>query len=100
MFLTDVLPNAHPKSVRIVGDNLAVIKYGNSSGRLHKPEMQGLLEEPLGRLAMQGWDTEWVAVRRRFNKEADAGATTATNRARAEFAAGNMHAHVTTICFR
>ena len=100
MFLTNVLPNAQPKSVRIVGDNLAVIKYGNSSGRLHKPEMQGLLEEPLGRLAIQGWDTEWVAVRRRFNKAADAGATEATLRASNEFASGCRHPHITTTCFR
>ena len=86
--------------MRIVGGNLVVVKYGDSAGKLHKPEMQSLLEEPLGQLAMQGWVTEWVAVRRRFNKEADAGATIGIQRARAEFAVGATLPHVTTQCFR
>ena len=56
--------------------------------------MQGLLEHPLEFIAAQGWDTEWVAVRRRFNKAADAGATDAVRRARREYNAGLRSPHV------
>ena len=63
------------KSALIAGDNLAVVRYGAAQGRLHRPEMQGILEQVLGQLAAAGWSPEWVAMRRAFNKAADELAT-------------------------
>ena len=65
------------RSATIAGDNLAVIRYGAAQGRLHRPEMQGLLEQVLARLALAGWNLNWVAMRRCFNTAADALATEA-----------------------
>ena len=70
------------RRARIVGDNLGVMRYGASSGRLHGFAMQGLLEAPLTACHLMGWDFEWLPVRRRFNKLADAHATHAVMRAR------------------
>ena len=63
------------KSALIAGDNLGVVRYGAAQGRLHRPEMQGILEQVLGQLAAAGWSPEWVAMRRAFNKTADELAT-------------------------
>jgi len=65
------------RSATIAGDNLAVIRYGAAQGRLHRPEMQGLLEQVLARLALSGWELNWLAMRRCFNTAADALATEA-----------------------
>ena len=70
------------RSVRIVGDNLAVIRYGASLGKLAQPHMHAVLDGILDTLNEQGWDCEWVAVRRRYNKEADCVATYAVHQAR------------------
>ena len=59
------------------GDNLPVIRYGAGQGRLHRPEMQGILESVLHQLPACGWRLEWVAVRRCFNAAADELATAA-----------------------
>jgi len=40
------------RGATIAGDNLAVIRYGAAQGRLHRPGMQGLLEQVLARLAL------------------------------------------------
>ena len=61
----------------VVGDNLAVIRYGASQGHLRRPHMQGLLEAPLARAALGAWAIAWFAVRRCFNAAADSVATEA-----------------------
>ncbi len=50
------------RSARIVGDNLAVVRYGASQGRLHQPDMQGVLEQVLARVLLLGWDLQWAAA--------------------------------------
>ena len=73
---------ARIRIARVLGDNLAVVRYGAGHGRLHRPAMQSLLEQPLARAALAGWGLEWVAVRRRYNQPADEEATRALRLAR------------------
>lgn len=70
------------RTARIAGDNLAVVRFGASLGKLARAYMHDIIDEALGRLIQQGWDIEWVPIRRRFNKEADAIATFAVRKAR------------------
>ena len=70
------------RTARIAGDNLAVVRFGAALGKLARPYMHDIIDEALGRLMQQGWDIEWVPIRRRFNKEADAIATFAVMKAR------------------
>ena len=65
------------RSACVIGDNLPVVRYAASQGRLHRPHMQALLEHPLARLALSAWNLSWMAVRRRFNAAADEAATKA-----------------------
>ena len=74
---------------RVVGDNLAVVRFAACSGRLHDWHLQGLLEEPLASLAALGWAVEWLAARRRFNQAADAEATAAVMEAGRRAAIGS-----------
>ncbi len=83
-----------PCRALITGDNLGVVRYGASQGRLRKPEMQGLLEGPLGELALGRWDLSWLAVRRRFNKAADEQATKAVQWAGYLAKRGEMSPHL------
>ena len=69
-------------SVRIAGDNLPIVRFCNGTGRLRNPTDALIIEGPLSRLSLLGKATEWFAVRRRFNKAADALATEAVNTAR------------------
>ena len=78
------------KNAMIAGDNLAVIRYGAAQGRLHRPEMQGILEGVLARLAAAGWNLGWLAMRRCFNTAADALATAAL-RGAADLARAGFH---------
>ena len=71
--LLDVVPPA--VSVRIAGDNLAVVRYCAAHGRLRRPDMAMPLERPLGDLSLSGRTVEWMAVPRRLNGAADAIAT-------------------------
>ena len=59
----------------IVGDNLAVVRYGAGHCRLRRVHMQALLEPGLARIARAGWAFDWFAVRRRLNGDADDAAT-------------------------
>ena len=59
-------------AARVVGDNLAVIRYGAGTARLRRPELQTHLEGALGRALAAGWRLQWCAVRRRLNRAADA----------------------------
>ena len=60
------------RAARIVGDNLAVVRYGAGTARLRRPELQAHLEGALGRALAAGWRLQWCAVRRRLNRAADA----------------------------
>jgi hypothetical protein len=62
---------------RVIGDNLAVIRYGAAQGRIHRTHLHSILEQPLSRAALTGWQLHWSAVRRRFNRHADRMATEA-----------------------
>ena len=62
-------------SARVVGDNLAVVRYGAGTGRFKRLILQAQLEQALGPLAARGWLLTWQAVRRRLNKAADRLAT-------------------------
>ena len=62
-------------SARVVGDNLAVVRYGAGTGRFKRLVLQAQLEQALGPLAARGWSLTWQAVRRRLNKAADRLAT-------------------------
>ena len=66
-----------PISARITGDNLAVVRHAVGCARLHRPAMHQAMAGPLADLALAGWSPEWLAVRRRLNKAADAVATQA-----------------------
>ena len=62
-------------SARIVGDNLAVIRYGAGTARYRRLVLQAQMEQALSPLAAQGWALTWQAARRRLNKAADRLAT-------------------------
>ena len=61
-----------PHARHVVGDNLAVVRYGAGTARLRRPELQAHLEGALGRALAAGWCLQWCAVRRRLNRAADA----------------------------
>ena len=63
------------RTVRIVGDNLSVIRYGVGTARLRRLHLQAHLEQGLGDALMSGWKLTWQAVRRRLNTAADYWAT-------------------------
>ena len=43
---------------RIAGDNINVVRYCASEGRIKRPHIQELLEGPLGDSAIRGWPLE------------------------------------------
>ena len=59
------------RTARLIGDNVSVIRYGASQGRLRRHEQAGLLEGPLTEAALQGWDLTWLPVHRSLNGAAD-----------------------------
>ena len=63
------------RAARVAGDNLNVVRYCASEGRIRKPQIQELLEGPLGDCAARGWALRWTAVRRIENEAADSAAT-------------------------
>ena len=63
------------RAARVVGDNLAVVRYGAGTGRFQRSLLQAQMELALGPLAQRGWRLQWQAVRRRLNKAADRLAT-------------------------
>ena len=66
-----------PRRARICGDNLGVVRFCATTGRLRRIAMHGPLEGPLADTALAGWDLQWTAVPRRLNEAADAIATCA-----------------------
>ena len=63
------------RRARVVGDNLAVIRYGAGTAGLRAQPQQSLLEAALAAAYGRGWQLDWQAVRRRLNGEADRLAT-------------------------
>ena len=62
-------------AARVVGDNLAVVRYGAGASRFRRLLIQAQVEQGLVPLAASGWTLTWQAVRRRLNKVADRLAT-------------------------
>ena len=63
------------RRARVVGDNLAVIRYGAGTVGLRALPQQSILEGALAAVYARGWQLSWQAVRRRLNGEADRLAT-------------------------
>ena len=63
------------RAARVVGGNLAVVRYGAGTGRFQRSLLQAHMELALGPLAQRGWRLQWQAIRRRLNKAADRLAT-------------------------
>ena len=70
-----------PKRARVVGDNLAVIRYGAATASLRARAQQAMLEVVLAETYLLGWRLDWQAVRRHLNTEADSLATQGIHRA-------------------
>ena len=81
------------EAATIVGDNLAVVRYGAATGRLLRPELHAILDQPLGAAACTGRVARWVAVRRCYNAGADAAAGDGCCVAAAAAAAGRPQAY-------
>ena len=64
-----------PRRARVVGDNLAVIRYGAATAALRATPQQAILEVALAAAYANGWRLEWQAVRKHLNTAADALAT-------------------------
>ena len=67
--------DANRRAARVVGENLAVVRYGAGTGRLQRPILQAQMELAMDPLAQRGWALQWQAVRRRLDKAADRLAT-------------------------
>ena len=63
------------RAARIIGDNLAVIRYGRGTGRFRNLQLCMQMDLGLAPLTARGWQLSWVAIRRRLNKAADRLAT-------------------------
>ena len=85
--IAKVLPQVN--SIGIVGDNLPVMRLGAGNGKIRTPGIWEMLEAPLLHIAVRGWQCQWFAVRRRYNKTADALATIGTYQA-VDRAAGGL----------
>ena len=62
-------------SLRVVGDNVAVVRFGAAQGRLRNPDHEALISPVLCEALVRGVRLSWAAVRRRYNRAADAVAT-------------------------
>ena len=67
--------NTAARPLTIIGDNLGIVRLGAGQARFKDSDFYAILAESLGDLALAGWAPKWIAVRRRFNKAADALAT-------------------------
>ena len=79
-------------TVRIVGDNLGIIRHCAGQARYQSPDVNHVLAESLGDFILSGIAAEWVAVRRQYNRAADAVATSGILWARAnQWPDGSVH---------
>ena len=67
--LLELQPTA--RAARVVGDNLAVIRYGAGTALLRRPDIKSHLEINLSTAVAAGWRLSWQAVPRRLNGDAD-----------------------------
>ena len=67
--------------IGIVGDNLPVMRLGAGNGRIRTPGIWEIVEAPLLYMANRALPCQWTAVRRQYNKTADALATIGTHMA-------------------
>ena len=84
------------RAARVVGDDLAVIRYGAGTARLRRPAMQHHMDVALSEVACRGWQLTWQAVLRRLNVVADRLATQGVHQA-AHMATRNETAMLTHI---
>ena len=63
------------RDLDVVGDNLPILRMAAACGRLTAADPWRTVEAPLMRAAADAWGTRWYAVRRCFNRHADALAT-------------------------
>ena len=78
------LAEGGPRRARVVGDNLAVIRYGAATASLRAIAQQAIMEVALADTYLLGWRLDWQAVRRHLNTESDALATQGIHLAAAE----------------
>ena len=90
LFLT-CLPDVEP--VEILGDNLGVIRLGAGNARCRCDRVWQEVERSLMALAGQRWPTTWTAVRRCYNRTADALATIGVIRALHDHHRGRTQDH-------
>ena len=69
------LQHATVRSARVVGDNLAAVRYGAGTGRFRRLHLGAQMDQALRPLAERGWTLSWQAVRRQLNGAADRLAT-------------------------
>ena len=81
--------------VEVQGDNLPVIRFAACSGRLRDPSYEALLSDLIASMPRLGFAIRYHAVRRRFNKAADAVATDAVFAAARRREAGYTSPEVT-----
>ena len=89
--------SASPREARLGGDNLAIVRFIASNGKLKEPRLRLILDHSLDRAQAIGWRLECVAIRRRFNKGADRAATTALEHARVLHDQGVSQACIWTV---
>ena len=91
---------SYGRAARVVGDNLAVIRYGAGASRFRKLLIQAQVEQGLVPLAASGWTLTWQAVRRRLNKTADRLATIGVFWAESLRRSGVLSAHTHIVWHR
>eukprot|EP00974_Lingulodinium_polyedra_P080739 7823326-Lingulodinium_polyedra.AAC.1 len=70
-----------PGPITVVGDNLGVVRYCAATAGSQNTELHNILDDPLTTAACTGRRLHWMAVRRHYNKAADALATAGCSRA-------------------
>ena len=65
---------ARGRRAEMTGDNLGVVRCCATTGRVKNPFIDDTFDVAFQDAALLGWDISWSAVRRRFNKDADAAA--------------------------
>eukprot|EP00974_Lingulodinium_polyedra_P041084 3948152-Lingulodinium_polyedra.AAC.1 len=68
-------PDLPPGPVTVVGGNLGVVRYCAATAGSQSSGLRNVLDDPLMEAACRGRRLRWLAVRRHYNKAADALAT-------------------------
>ena len=64
-----------PPPIDFMGDNLPILRLLSGEGKLTSPQVNNILASSIQHIQDWQWQVEWFAVRRAFNKMADALAT-------------------------